>query len=1554
MVSLAIADDFKPYLHNPVIPEHPEIKLYGQYSTKLFTGSASYSHSLVVPKGTGGFSPQVFLSYNNQGATSRPGTLGAGWSFSESYIFRDINGTVNDVSDDRFELVLEGTPYNILNQSGDYRSDVEYYFRVERDETNWTITTKNGVTYNFGTTLDSNQAKGYSVKWFVSTVQDTFGNTIYYDYDVWQEKGVALLKEINYNNGQEHKILFSYEPSPKSRDIYFMGNRQLEQERVKEITILSSNELVRRYGLEYVDLGLATYSLGSLKEYGSDNFSLYYNISFTYNSPSNEYLQSTTDWIPPLPFEDNSSDEGMRFVDINADGFMDILHAKDGQTKKVFINDKKGGWQENATWKIPVTIADATGNDYGVRFADQNMDGFVDIIQAFESNQAVYLNNRSGWKISSHVVPIKIVPMLAHSDGVQFVDINGDGLQDFLKAKSGETTVYLNQKDSWVNDTLNWDIPFLFKDENASSTFTRMVDINGDGLQDAVRGDYFRTIKRVWVNTGSGWKENNSWTMPTYFTDQNGKEETRFVDVNNDGLIDILSDNTGGSKKAWLNDGTNWVEQNDWKAPTLLTASPLRGGTYLADVNGDGLTDFIVSYSGVQSKSHVKNQTDQFMLKSITNEYGGKTEIEYVKSTSFNNTNLGFNIFVVANITGNNSMDGSFANDYVTSYTYSGGVYNYNDSEFRGFGQTVEIKPSKTVIHKFYQDNPRRGKEYETTVLDGTEIFSKQHQEYDSVEHNGIYNVTLRYQSSYLYDGNNVPKVVNTSYVYDPATGNPLEIVEHGDVNITGDERITRYSYAKNTRDWILDRVARVRKFDSQGRKVAESMQYYDDLGLHGIGSRGAVTKKEAWNNHGNNTYVHYIYDSYGNVILQVDSLGNVAQTSYDVSGTYPRQVINSLGHISRFTYDRFGNVVTEEKNGIMTSYEYDLFGRIAKEIKPYDTSLSPTKEYIYSFDGIAPEQIEVESKLTSNKTADITYVYDGFGKVVQLLSDTEDDVIVKNLNYDNEGRVISEQLPYYASNPASFHVNYTYDAADRVVLVENADGSSKQVLFNQWNITDVDENGQKHQYDLDAYGRIVGVREYNGEEYLTTYSYDANDNLIRIRDNEGNTFDFGYDSLGRKISMDDPDLGKWEYKYDSNGNLKWQNGGGGNLISGDGLYREYNKFGRLIRVRNGTTNVTIEEYSYDHNGDRVKIVRSDGTTVYTPFKELMRIVNSSGSFDYKYIYEGDMLVAKESPDGSKHYFHNDHLGSNSVMTDEVGSVIERSFYSPYGEEISGGILEAYGYTGQFDDDVNNQMYYKARYYNPNNALFMQADTLLPNVYDSQQLNRYMYVRGNPYKYTDPSGFFAVQIGVGGQAGAGVGANVEIPPSYAYSYSRDNGFQFGTFGSVGAGTLIGKEAQLAASITIYPWADSIENLEGKNVVGEVSGFGGLGLGVRAVFASENEDEFWDKLYEGELGMVPVGYGLVGGVGGGASGSVSVTGTRVATLFSLFKSSQNNYVNHIYNNPSLDINSKNKLLGSVAKTSNSNKKIRWYHNQKSGQYQYWVGEGAPSNKDYEEI
>ncbi|PIN90181.1 hypothetical protein COU57_04350 [Candidatus Pacearchaeota archaeon CG10_big_fil_rev_8_21_14_0_10_32_14] len=68
------------------------------------------------------------------------------------------------------------------------------------------------------------------------------------------------------------------------------------------------------------------------------------------------------------------------------------------------------------------------------------------------------------------------------------------------------------------------------------------------------------------------------------------------------------------------------------------------------------------------------------------------------------------------------------------------------------------------------------------------------------------------------------------------------------------------------------------------------------------------------------------------------------------------------------------------------------------------------------------------------------------------------------------------------------------------------------------------------------------------------------------------------------------------------------------------------------------------------------------------------------------------------------------------------------------------GTITFVGFTGKEKDSETGLNYYGARYYDSELKYFTQADSVIADVYDPQQLNRYGYARDNPCGYTDPSG----------------------------------------------------------------------------------------------------------------------------------------------------------------------------------------------------------------------
>lgn len=206
-------------------------------------------------------------------------------------------------------------------------------------------------------------------------------------------------------------------------------------------------------------------------------------------------------------------------------------------------------------------------------------------------------------------------------------------------------------------------------------------------------------------------------------------------------------------------------------------------------------------------------------------------------------------------------------------------------------------------------------------------------------------------------------------------------------------------------------------------------------------------------------------------------------------------------------------------------------------------------------------------------------------------------------------------------------------------------------------------------------------------------------------------------------------------YIYDENGNM----------LSDESRCFSYNDANQLSEVRDCDSNELIAEYAYDHTGQRVVEKLYEGgelaRTVYTIGKQTETVISvGSEREDTTYYRANGELIASRGPDGATQFYHTDHLGSTSTVTDEAGNVLEETRYYPFGAIRDGGTDARYLYTGQEADSETGLYYYGTRFYEPEIRRFTQPDSIIAAGHDPQQINRYSYVANNPLIYVDDSG----------------------------------------------------------------------------------------------------------------------------------------------------------------------------------------------------------------------
>ncbi len=1331
-------------------------------------GSFSYSVPIKIPPGRNGLQPELSFSYNNQN-TQKLNTVGYGWGISIPYIERENKRGIDSLySSNDFYSSLSGelattTNASIFYPTSDDGSYLQYAFASSTNQ--WTVTDKKGTVYKFGyasSTQEVNPSDSSKVfRWMLQEVRDTNDNYVSYSY--FKDQGFLYPSQIAYTGHGSTDGAFTVDFGHESRsDIASStapGFEIASKYRINQVTVSVDGTWVRKYDLAYGtgDNGVRS-TLSSITESGQ-SFDTGSSVtaslpatSFSYQSSSSYgWATTTSSFSLPLSFRETYDDTGLRVVDYNGDSLPDLIRAKTGTTTQMYANTGSA-WSLQASSTFPVNFVDSTGLDQGVRLADVNGDGLIDILQSNGLTSTSYLNTGSGFATSTvWTPPVAFTDATYGADaGVRLADVNGDGLVDILYSDwypqygYGYQTVYLNNGAGWTASA--WTLPLEFLNIwNASGTLVKVTpgvdieDVNGDGLVDLVAkdanpGDQKNSAQGVFLNTGSGWSLASSWTIPHILATSGNDEGARLIDVNGDGLVDFVDGSSSGSQNVYLNTGSNWVLNSSWKIPTILQST--NGyAMQISDVNGDGLPDFVQKNGSVHNR-YINQGKYVDTLTHVNESTGSSLNTAYQSSANSTlNPRLPFLLQTVKSIQTNNGLN----NLATTTYAYQDGSYYFGspfNRTYAGFGMVTKTDPTGNVTKTYYQQgntsatstgefddqSSKIGKSYRTEIYDNaSHLFNLLINTWDrftrGTNADFVYNAT---STSFTYDGNSDHRDTAESYAFSTSTGSVLQKINWGEVTgstngsftDTGSDKFTTaYSYAaSSTSNLILPSDETTTNQSST--KVKEIRSYYDTLSLGSIGL-GNLTKQEFWSDGSNYVNSQKTYNSYGLVTRDTDPRGKFTDYSYDAFNLYAATTTDALSHVTGRSYDYSSGKVNQtiDPNGFVFKTLFDPFDRPIEEKQPDLSSPSTlVTRSTYSYTDTSMPRLVLKTDYLNSATSTDMYTYqDGFGKTMETRTEAEgSNFTINDFTYDARGLLSTESLPFFGtgtgytatSSPAasSLLTTYTYDPLQRVLAATNVVGVTTN-SYDQWKTTTTDALSKVKDYVKDAYGNLVQVLEHNGSTYTTNYEYDWNKNLTKVTDAESNVRNFTYDGINRRLTAQDlhatgdGTYGSWSYSYDDAGNLTSQTDPKSQTVN-----FSYDDLSRLLTENYTGTGGTELAYAYDictnGIGHMCTATSTDAVVAFT-YNSLGLTTNETktiGGTGFTTSYDYDRLkntTLITYPDSSQvQYTYNNAGQLNSVAQKESGgsfaSLVSNLDYSPTGKvalkQFANGVSSTYTY----------------------------------------------------------------------------------------------------------------------------------------------------------------------------------------------------------------------------------------------------------------------------------
>ena len=545
-------------------------------------------------------------------------------------------------------------------------------------------------------------------------------------------------------------------------------------------------------------------------------------------------------------------------------------------------------------------------------------------------------------------------------------------------------------------------------------------------------------------------------------------------------------------------------------------------------------------------------------------------------------------------------------------------------------------------------------------------------------------------------------------------------------------------------------------------------------------------------------TYVYgATYDSWNRVRTMTYPDGEVVTYAYNAAGQITSVKSNKQGKeetiVEKVGYDKDGHTVyTKLGNGTETTYTYDKRRERLQEMNltAAGTSIMHNKYQYDAVDNILgitnavdPTRGNTNGDKKLGGAFKHSYAYDDLNRLVyasgkakqasysmQMTFGRMSEPLTKVQKVDSTKTAQSYDFTYkyedsnHPTAPTQIgHEHYTYDANGNPTLLENDSlGTERRMYWDEDNrLMVLSDNGKTSRYTYNAAGeRIIkshgdlegvyingapqGITFHETEDYTI---YPAP--IITVTKNRFTKHYF----IGDRRIASKLGTGKFSNVYGISGN---------NVTAGQKNYaarmlqiekqREeyYRKLGTppgVPTMKGATADPDNTGYGYntiigelgDHSVPEGWVQRpkfnDKGDVPGPPIQWQKPEDPDNAQPGYGYV------PADTTNTEDIFFYHSDHLGSTSYITDAKANITQFDAYLPYGEllvdEHSSTEEMPYKFNGKEFDQETGLYYYGARYMNPRTSLWYGVDPLAEKYPSVSSL---IYCFDNPIKFIDPEG----------------------------------------------------------------------------------------------------------------------------------------------------------------------------------------------------------------------